>query len=109
MGAEMAERPTARILHRAGTWSGAVGYTFGGGPLWGRLHEGLWISAGCNGGGVVKGTLFGRALAELACGASPPDIPGLFGRARWLPPEPLRRLGYHVGNRWLARQGAAER
>jgi glycine/D-amino acid oxidase-like deaminating enzyme len=93
----------------AGTWGGATGYTLGGGPLWGRLGDGLWVSAGCNGGGVVKGTLFGAALAELATGGAPPDIGGLFGAARWLPPEPFRRLGYLVAERWQARQGAAER
>lgn len=91
------------------TWGGATGYTLGGGPLWGQLAEGLWISAGCNGGGVVKGTLFGAALAELATGGQPPDVPGLFGAARWLPPEPVRRLGYLVAERWQSRQGASER
>ncbi len=100
--------PAIRIPEFVATWSGAVGYTLGGGPLWGPLDEGLWIAAGCNGGGVVKGTLFGRALADLATGAAPPDIPGLFGRARWLPPEPFRRAGYRLGTRWMTRQGAAE-
>ncbi len=93
----------------ASTWGGATGYTLGGGPLWGQLAEGLWVSAGCNGGGVVKGTLFGAALAELASGGEPADVLGLFGAARWLPPEPFRRLGYLVAERWQSRQGAAER
>ena len=31
-------------------WAGATGFTLGGGPLWGPLDEGLWVSAGCNGG-----------------------------------------------------------
>ncbi|HEY5647120.1 MAG TPA: FAD-binding oxidoreductase [Pseudomonadales bacterium] len=93
----------------ASVWSGATGYTLGGGPLWGQLDDGLWISTGCNGGGVVKGTLFGQALAELATGGEPPDIHGLFGAARWLPPEPFRRLGYLVAERWQSQQGASER
>lgn len=112
--AELRERlarrfPQISLPPFVGTWGGATGYTLGGGPLWGRLDEGLWVSAGCNGGGVVKGTLFGAALAELATGGKPPDVPDLFGAARWLPPEPFRHLGYLVAERWQARQGAMER
>lgn len=101
--------PDIRIPPFAATWSGATGYTLGGGPLWGPLAEGLWIAAGCNGGGVVKGTLFGRALAERMAGVPHPDIEGLFGRARWLPPEPFRRIGFEAASAWQTRQGAAER
>ena len=89
----------------ASVWSGAVGYTQGGGPLWGPLDENLWISAGCNGGGVVKGTLLGRVLAERALGEETVDISRLFGAARWLPPDPFRRLGYEVAARWQAKAG----
>lgn len=94
-------------------WSGAVGYTQGGGPHWGALDKGLWVSAGCNGGGVVKGTLFGRALVERALaeqgiGVATCDIDGLFGAARWLPPEPFRRIGYQLAASWEARAGAAD-
>ncbi len=98
-------------------WSGAVGYTQGGGPQWGALDHGLWVSAGCNGGGVVKGTLFGRTLAECAQaegaggrrqGAASGDIVELFGAARWLPPEPIRRFGYQLAAGWEARSGAAD-
>jgi glycine/D-amino acid oxidase-like deaminating enzyme len=90
------------------SWSGAVGYTQGGGPLWGQLADGLWITAGCNGGGVVKGTLLGRCLAEQALGEETADIPALFGAARWLPPEPLRWLGYRATSAWQSWQGRAE-
>lgn len=75
-------------------WGGATGFTLNGSPLWGEAGSGLYVSAGCNGGGVVKGTLFGRLLADLACGRPVPDFASLFGRASWMPPEPLRRLGF---------------
>jgi hypothetical protein len=52
------------------------------------------VSAGCNGGGVVKGSLFGAMLARRALGEDDLDVAGLFGRASWMPPEPLRRLGF---------------
>jgi glycine/D-amino acid oxidase-like deaminating enzyme len=100
--------PQIEVPPFVAVWSGAVGYTQGGGPLWGALDRDLWISAGCNGGGVVKGTLLGRTLAERALGRETADIPALFGAARWLPPEPFRRLGYELAARWQARDGVQD-
>ncbi len=107
--------PDVTLPDFVSVWSGAVGYTQGGGPHWGALDEGLWVSAGCNGGGVVKGTLFGRALAEralaeqgLAKTVELCDIGALFGAARWLPPDPFRRIGYRLAAFWEARAGAAD-
>ena len=92
----------------ASVWSGATGFTYNGGPVWGEAGPGLYVSAGCNGGGVVKGTMFGTALAELAAGGTPPDIEGLFGSASWMPPEPIRRLGFTLVSRLELRHGAME-
>lgn len=89
-------------------WSGATGFTLNGSPVWGEHAPGLYVAAGCNGGGVVKGTLFGRLLAELALGFGAPDIATLFGRAAWMPPEPLRRLGFNVISRIERYKGRAE-
>jgi len=100
--------PAVTVPEFVSVWSGAVGYTQGGGPHWGALDEGLWVSAGCNGGGVVKGSLFGRALAERALGVETCDVDALFGAARWLPPDPFRRLGYQLAAGWEARSGAAD-
>jgi len=100
--------PQVTLPEFVSVWSGAVGYTQGGGPHWGALDEGLWVSAGCNGGGVVKGTLFGRSLAERALGRETCDIDGLFGAARWLPPDPFRRIGYQLAAGWEARAGTMD-
>jgi hypothetical protein len=43
---------------------------------------------------VVKGTLFGTMLARRAMCESVADVSELFGRASWMPPEPLRHLGF---------------
>ncbi len=77
-------------------WSGATGFTYNGAPLWGQVRRGLFVSAGCNGGGVVKGSLFGRLLAEHALEMETPDMAALFGNASWMPPEPLRALGFSI-------------
>lgn len=89
-------------------WSGATGFTMNGAPVWGEHRPGLFVSAGCNGGGVVKGTLFGRLLADLALGEPVPDVHALFGRARWMPPEPIRTLGFQLMSRLERRRAAAE-
>jgi len=74
-------------------WSGATGLTLNGSPVWGEFESGLFVSAGCNGGGVVKGTLFGQLLADLANGVSVPNVGSLFGRASWMPGGALRWAG----------------
>jgi glycine/D-amino acid oxidase-like deaminating enzyme len=92
----------------AGVWAGATGFTLNGAPLWGRYARGLYISAGCNGGGIVKGTLFGSRLADLAYGRASPDIPALFGAANWMPPEPLRNIGFRILSGVESYRGRAE-
>jgi glycine/D-amino acid oxidase-like deaminating enzyme len=92
----------------ASQWSGATGFTLNGAPVWGEYEPGLFVSTGCNGGGVVKGTLFGTLLAELAVGRETPDVAALFGKASWMPPEPLRRLGFSILSRIEAYKGRAE-
>ena len=99
-----------QIDHRpfAGIWGGATGFTLNGAPVWGEKKPGLFVSAGCNGGGVVKGTLFGELLADLALGREVPDLKSLFGSASWMPPEPFRGLGFRVVSRIERRRGIAE-
>lgn len=92
----------------ASVWSGATGFTLNGAPIWGECAPALHASVGCNGGGVVKGTLFGRLLADQAFGRETPDIAALFGTARWMPPEPLRHAGFSILSRIERYNGRAE-
>lgn len=84
-------RASERLEH---WWGGTTSLTANGAPLWGELQSGLFVSAGCNGVGVVKGWLLGSALADLASDHLAPPILDLFGRPSWMPPEPLRQLGF---------------
>jgi len=77
-------------------WSGATGFTWNGSPVWGEVKPNLYISSGCNGGGVVKGTLFGELIANLANGEKVTEVKQLFGEASWMPPEPFRKFGFHI-------------
>jgi glycine/D-amino acid oxidase-like deaminating enzyme len=89
-------------------WGGAVGFTYNGGAVWGEFKPGLYVSAGCNGGGTVKGTLLGKLLAEIAHGLEVPDVSNLFGQASWMPPEPFRRIGFNITATLESRQGRHE-
>ena len=89
-------------------WGGAIGFTLNGAPIWGEVEPGLFTSIGCNGGGTVKGTLLGRLLAEHALGKSVPDIRALFGTASWMPPNPVRKLGFHISSKFQSWQGRRE-
>lgn len=103
-----ARYPQIEGLRLSSVWGGATGFTLNGAPVWGETRPGLYVSAGCNGGGVVKGTLFGELLAELALGREVPDVKALFGSAQWMPPEPLRQLGFLIASRLERRRGQAE-
>jgi|TARA_B110000971_G_scaffold152477_1_gene155681 glycine/D-amino acid oxidase-like deaminating enzyme len=89
-------------------WGGAVGFTMNGGAVFGEIKPGLFVSAGCNGGGVVKGSLFGELLANLASGQPVPDVSALFGKASWMPPEPIRSLGFKLVSGLERFRGQAE-
>ena len=41
-------------------------------------------------------------------GLDVPDMKALFGMASWMPPEPIRRLGFELISRIERRQGVEE-
>lgn len=78
-------------------WGGVTALTMNGSPFWGQIDDGLYTSAGCNGSGIVKGTILGKRLAELISGQSVEDqLIAAYGRANWIAPEPFRTIGYRV-------------
>ncbi|HLU15505.1 MAG TPA: FAD-binding oxidoreductase, partial [Burkholderiaceae bacterium] len=68
--------------------------TRNGAVYFGRVEDGLYLSIGCNGAGMLKGSVFGKLMGEMACGEESPELAEVLGfqRPSWLPPEPLRRL-----------------
>jgi glycine/D-amino acid oxidase-like deaminating enzyme len=78
-------------------WGGTTALTMNGAPYWGRIDDALYTSAGCNGSGVVKGTVLGKRLAEMICGhGSHDDVRAAYGSASWVAPEPFRSIGFHI-------------
>jgi glycine/D-amino acid oxidase-like deaminating enzyme len=76
-------------------WSGAIGLTRNGANYFGELRPGLFVSVGCNGVGILKGSTFGRLLGDLVLGIRSAELDDALAleRPTWLPPDPLRRIG----------------
>lgn len=89
-------------------WGGTTGLTHNGSPLWGEVDNGLFVSAGCNGGGIIKGSLLGNALARQALNQPTIDVAGLLGQASWMPPGPIRRLAFEAIRTLEQRKGREE-
>ncbi len=78
-------------------WGGVTALTMNGAPYWGKVDDDLYTSAGCNGSGIVKGTILGKRLAEHLAGEPVgPAVQAAYGSANWIAPEPLRTIGYRV-------------
>lgn len=78
-------------------WGGTTALTMNGSPYWGKVDDRLYAFAGCNGAGVVKGTILGKRLAEEAAGRGvAADVVRTYGTASWIAPEPFRTVGFHV-------------
>jgi len=90
-------------------WGGTTALTMNGSPRWGRIGEGLYGSAGCNGSGLVKGTLLGKRLAEMIVTGDPQQaLQAVYGRANRIAPEPFRTLGFHIVSAIERRKAGAE-
>jgi glycine/D-amino acid oxidase-like deaminating enzyme len=78
-------------------WGGTTALTMNGSPFWGRLDDRLYACAGCNGAGLVKGTVLGKRLAELISGHDVvADTARSYGSPSWIAPEPFRSVGFRV-------------
>lgn len=93
------------------TWTGHLSGTRSGEPCFGRLDEGLYGVAGCNGSGVARGTLWGRLLVEMAAGETSPLLSDVLGQARpgYLPPRPFFDIGASLRMAWEVRRARRER
>lgn len=89
--------PALRHIGLEHVWGGTTALTMNGAPWWGRVEDGLYASAGCNGSGIVKGSVLGKRLAELALGeGAEHEVRATWGTANWVAPEPFRSIGFKL-------------
>lgn len=91
-------------------WGGPLSITRGGEPYLAEFSRGAYGFTGCNGSGIVKGSAYGRLLAEMACGHRSEALEAVLrqSRAGWIPPEPLRRFAVRLALARNARNAGAE-
>ncbi|MGL4496778.1 MAG: NAD(P)/FAD-dependent oxidoreductase [Beijerinckiaceae bacterium] len=90
-------------------WGGTTALTMNGSPRWGQIGERLFASAGCNGSGLVKGTVLGKRLAEMIVTGDPhAELQAVYGSANRIAPEPFRTIGFHVVSAFERRRAGAE-
>jgi len=92
-------------------WGGVTALTRNGALYFGRVADGLYISIGCNGAGMLKGSMFGKLMGEMACGHQSPALADALGfeRPSWLPPEPMRRIAVLSAIQYQKRKAGLER
>lgn len=92
-------------------WGGVTALTRNGALYFGRVAEGVFISIGCNGAGMLKGSMFGKLLGEMACGQQSSQLADALGfqRPTWLPPEPVRRMAVVSAIHYQKRRAGLER
>jgi glycine/D-amino acid oxidase-like deaminating enzyme len=92
-------------------WGGTTALTRNGATFFGQPRPGLYVSAGCNGAGVLKGTTFGKLLGEMVVGAQSRDLTDVLAMEgpSWIPPEPFRRIGVLSSIRYQATLAGLER
>lgn len=83
------------------SWGGGLCLAQNGGMVFGRLSDGVYGVAFCNGTGVARGAAFGKAIAELACRHNNDTITALQRRAK--PSRPYPRFITETGVRLMTR------
>ncbi|MGH6638386.1 MAG: NAD(P)/FAD-dependent oxidoreductase [Polaromonas sp.] len=89
-------------------WMGTVMITRNGAPGWGRVAPNAYLSVGCNGVGVVKQTIAGSLLGDLATGNDNALITDMLalGQPNRMPPQPFLGIGiqaFLAKERWVGR------
>lgn len=92
-------------------WGGVTALTRNGALYFGRVSDGLFISVGCNGAGMLKGSMFGKLLGEMACNQQSSELADALGfqRPTWLPPDPIRRIAVLSAIHYQKRRAGLER
>ncbi|RWI66743.1 FAD-binding oxidoreductase [Mesorhizobium sp.] len=91
-------------------WGGVTAITSNGEGYFGELRPGLYVSAGCQGAGVLRGSIQGKLLAEMACGSQSSLLTDrlMLTGPNWIPPEPFRGIGAIARMTWAGWRAGRE-
>lgn len=103
--------PAMRTHEFEHVWGGLTAVTHNGAFAFGQAKPGIFLSAGCGGAGITRGTIHGKLLAELATGVQSPLLTDRLAQKgpSWLPPEPVRAAGAKTQIAWEQFLAGAER
>ena len=91
-------------------WGGHLCLSLNSVPAFGEIDDGLYAACCQNGLGTVKGTLAGKLIADLACGANDPMVADMlaFDPPRKLYPEPFMTAGARTRLWWMHRRAGRD-
>ena len=91
-------------------WGGALCLSLNSAPAFGEIGDGVYAACCQNGLGTVKGTLAGKLIADLACGANDPLLAEMLSAPapRKLYPEPFMTLGARARLWWMHRRAGRD-
>ena len=87
--------PELRHVNFEHLYSGVEGVTANKTNIFKRLSNNFYYAGCYNGSGITKGTAFGLAMADYACGNDEKLVHDCLSieKAKWLPPKPILDLG----------------
>ena len=91
-------------------WGGHLCLSLNTVPAFGELEKRVYAACCCNGLGTVKGTLYGKLIADLAVGSPEPLMQDALGEPipQKLYPEPFMTWGARTKLWWEQRQAGLE-
>ncbi len=92
-------------------WGGVTALTRNGATFFGKASGNMYASVGCNGAGVLKGSVYGKLLAELILNQDSQELSDVLAMETpsWLPPEPIRRVAVLTAIHLQKKKAGAER
>ncbi|HUH59071.1 MAG TPA: FAD-binding oxidoreductase [Candidimonas sp.] len=103
--------PALRSHRLEHVWGGVTALTRNGATFFGKASNNIYASVGCNGAGVLKGSVYGKLLAEMIMNQDSPELSDVLGMEApsWLPPEPIRRMAVLTAIHLQKKKAGAER
>ena len=91
-------------------WGGQLCLSLNSAPAFGEIEKRVYSACCQNGLGTVKGTLSGKLIADLACGANDPMVADMLDlpAPQKLYPEPFMTLGARAKLWWMHRRAGRD-